>query len=140
MGTLSRWERKVESWEQSLLARMLRREPVEILDALRSECDAHTVVCSHSRVVVPNAYEVELSTAVYEKLARRGGQIGQLLADSLARHGERKGYEWAGPLTVRVTVSDDVPNGRYRVTGSPTPNVRADAFTGHGDPVTAPVR
>ncbi|MDG9703530.1 DUF3662 domain-containing protein [Streptomyces sp. DH37] len=140
MGTLNRWERKVERWERSLLARVFRKEPVELLDALRRECDDHAVVCSHSRVVVPNAYEVELPGAVHGKLTRRCGQIGQVLADSLARHGENEGYEWAGPLTVRVTVSDDVPNGRYRVTSSPTPNVRADAFAGHGDPISAPVR
>lgn len=128
MGTLRRWERKVERWERALLSKVFPDEPVELLDALRRECDDHAVVCSHSRVVVPNAYEVELSGDVYEELARHGERVGQELTDSLARHGEDKGYEWAGPLAVRVTPSDDVPNGRYRVTSAPTPQVRADAF------------
>ncbi|GAA2431376.1 DUF3662 domain-containing protein [Streptomyces macrosporus] len=128
MGALNRWERKVERWEQALLSKVFGDEPVELLDALRHECDSHAVVCSHSRVVVPNAYEVELPGEVYEELERRGGRIGQELTDSLARHGESKGYEWAGPLAVRVTASDHVPNGRYRVTSSPAPQVRVDAF------------
>lgn len=136
MGTLKRWEQKVEHWERSLFDRIFHREPVELLEALRRECDDHAVVCSHTRVVVPNAYEVELPVEVYEKTARRGGRVGQELADSLARHGESRGYEWAGPLTVRVTVGEDLPNGRYRVTGSATPNVRAGGFAGHGEPAS----
>lgn len=135
METLKRWERTMERWEHALADRVFHREPVELLDALRRECDAHAVVCSHTRVVVPNAYEVELPARVYEKAVRRGGRVDQELTDSLARHGESRDYEWAGPLTVRVTISDDLPNGRYRVTSSATPNVRAGAFAGHGEPV-----
>ncbi|MEV6653633.1 DUF3662 domain-containing protein [Streptomyces sp. NPDC051219] len=128
MGTLSRWEQAVERWENALLAKVFRSDPVELLDALRRECDGHAVVCSKSRVVVPNAYNVELADGVYEELARRGSQVGQALTDSLARHAERSGYEWAGPLTVHVAKSSHVPNGRYRISSNATPNIRADGF------------
>ncbi|PJE95486.1 DUF2662 domain-containing protein [Streptomyces carminius] len=131
MGTLSRWEQRMERWERALLDRILRREPAEaeLLTALRRECDARAVVCSHSRVVAPNLYEVELPEGVSGELARHGGQV---LAENLARYGERKGYEWAGPLTVRVvTTSEPLPNGRYRVTSAAAPNVSAAAFPAH---------
>ncbi|MFF8289538.1 DUF3662 domain-containing protein [Streptomyces sp. NPDC016309] len=132
-GTLTRWERALERWQSALVSKALGHDPVELLDALRRECDAHAVVCSESRVVVPNAYEVELDARVYQELLRRGGgEVGQELTDALARHGERHGYEWAGPLTVRITPATRPPDDPYRVVGSPMPHVRADAFPAAG--------
>ncbi|MGA4957458.1 DUF3662 domain-containing protein [Streptomyces lavendulocolor] len=132
-GTLTRWERALERWQSALVSKALRHEPVELLDALRRECDGHAVVCSGTRVVVPNAYEVELDTRVHEELLRHGaGDVGQALTDALARHGERRGYEWAGPLTVRVVPADRPAGDPYRVGSSPMPHVRADAFPAAG--------
>ncbi|MER7112039.1 DUF3662 domain-containing protein [Streptomyces sp. NPDC000229] len=129
MGTLTRWERALERWQSALVSKALHHEPVELLDALRRECDDQAVVCSESRVVVPNAYEVELDAGVYEELLRHGGgEVGQELTDVLARHGERNGYEWAGPLTVRITPASRPPGDPYQVASSPMPHVRADAF------------
>lgn len=128
MDTLTRIERAIERFEDALLAKMFPSEPVELLGALRQECDSQAVVCSSSRVVVPNAYDVELSDEVYEELSRHGKQAGQTLTDNLMRHAEEQGYEWAGPLTVHVTKSSQVPNGRYQVAATPLTHIRADAF------------
>ncbi|MFG2728186.1 DUF3662 domain-containing protein [Streptomyces canus] len=128
MGALSTLEQAMEHGWEALWARVLDREPVELLEALRRECDSHVVVCSESRVVVPNAYDVELADFAYDELERRGSSVGQALTDSLARHGERQGYEWAGPLTVHISRSDHVPNGRYRVTSGAMPHVSAEGF------------
>ncbi|MFF7178559.1 FhaA domain-containing protein [Streptomyces sp. NPDC008121] len=130
---LSRWERALERWQNGLLSRVRDEEPVELVDALRHECDDHAVVCSENRVVVPNAYEVELDAAVHEELQRRARRdVGEALTDELARHGERKGYEWAGPLTVRVIPAPRPADDPYRVSSSPMPHVRADAFPAEG--------
>ncbi|MFG2468489.1 DUF3662 domain-containing protein [Streptomyces canus] len=128
MGALSTLEQAMEHGWEALWARVLDREPVELLEALRRECDSHVVVCSESRVVVPNAYDVELADFAYDELVRRDSSVGQELTDSLARHGERQGYEWAGPLTVHISRSDHVPNGRYRVTSGAMPHVSAEGF------------
>ena len=128
MSTLTAWERTLERVEEALLAQIFPKEPVELVDALRRECDSQAVVCSRSRVVVPNAYDVELAEHVHDELGRNGGEVGQVLADRLALHGEKKGYEWAGPLVVHVTRSGEVPNGRYRVTSGVMQHVRADGF------------
>ncbi|MFD3533270.1 FhaA domain-containing protein [Streptomyces sp. NPDC058664] len=129
---LSRWERALERRQKSLLSRLRHREDredVELVDALYHECDEHAVVCGGGRVVVPNAFEVELDARVHEELVRHGrGDVGEALTDALVRHGERKGYEWAGPLTVRVTPVARPPGDPYRVGSSPMPHVRADAF------------
>ncbi|MER7519504.1 DUF3662 domain-containing protein [Streptomyces sp. NPDC126499] len=132
--TLTRWERALERWQSTLVSRLRpTREPVELLDALHQECDRHAVVCSESRVVVPNAFEVELDTGVFAELVRHGcGDVGVMLTDNLARHGRRRGYEWAGPLTVHVTPTS-LPSGNpYRVYSGPMTHVRADAFPPEG--------
>ncbi|AJP05297.1 forkhead-associated protein [Streptomyces cyaneogriseus subsp. noncyanogenus] len=128
MSALSAFEQALENGWEALWARVLDKEPVELLDALHAECDSHAVVCATGRVLVPNAYDVELADAVHEELTRHGSPVGQALTDSLARHAERHGYEWAGPLTVHVTRSADVPNGRYRVTSRVMPHVSAEGF------------
>ncbi|NBM18976.1 DUF3662 domain-containing protein [Streptomyces sp. GC420] len=128
MGTLKQWERVMERRLEALLARIFRSEPVELVDALRRECDGHAVVCSENRVVVPNAYDVELADTVHERLARQRDRVGQALTDSLVRHAERNGYEWAGLLTVHLRRSSEVPNGRYRVASCAMRHIRAGSF------------
>ncbi|MEU6807870.1 DUF3662 domain-containing protein [Streptomyces sp. NPDC046831] len=128
MSALSALEQALENRWEALRARIAGKEPVELLDALRQECDAHAVVCSHDRVIVPNAYDVELAGSVHDELTRRGSGVGQVLTDSLARHAERKGYTWAGPLTVHITRGHDLPNGRYRVESHVMQHVSAEAF------------
>lgn len=104
-------------------------DPVELFDALRQECDRHAVVCSGSRVVVPNAYDVELDEEAHRQLDAYPGELGEDLTDVLIRHGENKGYEWAGPLTVHVGKCSKARNGRYRVAGIVRQNIRAETFT-----------
>ena len=128
MGALSALEEALENRWEALWARVLDKEPVEVVDALRRECDNNAVVCRAGRVMVPNAYDVELADPVHEELTRRGGGVGQALTDSLARHAERHGYEWAGPLAVHVARCPDVPNGRYRVASRVMPHVSSDGF------------
>jgi Protein of unknown function (DUF3662) len=132
METLNRWEHAIERWERGLLDRVFRREPVELVDALRRECDRHAVVCSRHRVMVPNAYDVELPDHVLRELAPYGDRIGEELTDCLVRHAEENAYEWAGPPTVHVTRASHVPNGRYRVVGNPMPHIRAEEFDAPG--------
>jgi len=128
MTAISALEHALESRWEALWARVVDKDPVELLDALRHECDSNMVVCSESRVVVPNAYDVVLADGVHDELTRRGSSVGQELTDTLMRHAEHKGYEWAGPLTVHITRSSAVPNGRYHVASRVMTHVSAEGF------------
>lgn len=128
MGALSALEQTLENRWDALWARLLDKEPVEVVDALRRACDDNAVVCREGRVMVPNAYDVELPDDVHDHLTRTGTDVGQALTDSLCRHAERRGYEFAGPLAVHVARCPDVPNGRYRVAGRVMEHVSADGF------------
>ncbi|MEU6116594.1 DUF3662 domain-containing protein [Streptomyces sp. NPDC047117] len=129
MGLLTQWEDTVEHWEHTLVNRVFRSDPVQLIDALQRECDDHAVVCSEDRTLVPNAYDVELAPYVHKRLGERDEVVAQALTDTLARHAAEHGYEWAGPLTVHVAESGhSLPNGRYRITSQALPNIPPDAF------------
>ncbi|MEU7057088.1 DUF3662 domain-containing protein [Streptomyces sp. NPDC046197] len=128
MSALSALEQVLENRWEALWARITGKDQVELVDALRRECDTNAVVCSEQRVIVPNAYDVELADSVHDQLTRHKSRVGQALTDSLARHADRQGYEWAGPLAVRIVRSHSVPNGRYRVASCVMPHVSAEGF------------
>ncbi|POX42550.1 DUF2662 domain-containing protein [Streptomyces sp. Ru73] len=129
MGLLTQWEDAVEHWEHTLVNRVFRSDPVLLVDALRRECDDHAVVCNENRILVPNAYDVELAPYVHERLGQEDEDVAQALTDTLARHAAEHDYEWAGPLTVHVAASEEpLPNGRYRITSQALPNIPPDAF------------
>ncbi|MFJ6793909.1 DUF3662 domain-containing protein [Streptomyces sp. NPDC091268] len=125
MGTLKGWERAIERAEQALVEKLFGSDAVEadVVEALLRTCDEQAVVCSSQRTVVPNVYTVELPSPVYAEIGPHRTVVAQELTDRLARHGERKSYEWAGPLTVRIVAAEDVPNGRYQVRCAPMAHI-----------------
>ncbi|MFD3547316.1 DUF3662 domain-containing protein [Streptomyces sp. NPDC058655] len=128
MNALSRWEQAVERRQDALLARIRGHGPVELVEALQRECDEQIVVCSRSRVVAPNAYEIDLPPDIYRKIARHVRKIGLQLTDALVRHAEERDYEWAGPLAVRLRSADLEAGARYRISSAATPHISANAF------------
>ncbi|MGW7283047.1 FhaA domain-containing protein [Streptomyces sp. NPDC054844] len=109
MGADSALEKVLENGWEALWARGSSTGTLfELLDALRTERDSKAVVSPQGRVMVPDAYDVALADVVREELTRRDSRVGQVLTDSLARHAERHGYEWAGPPAAHITESDDV--------------------------------
>ncbi|MEU4360099.1 DUF3662 domain-containing protein [Streptomyces virginiae] len=125
MGTLKGWERAIEQAEQALAEKLLGRDAVEaeVVEALLRTCDEQAIVCSSHRTVAPNVYAVELPPDVYAEIGPHLTVLGQELTDRLERHGEVKGYEWAGLLTVRLAMGEHVPNGRYQVRCAPMAHI-----------------
>ncbi|MFB7176966.1 DUF3662 domain-containing protein [Streptomyces sp. NPDC056257] len=125
MGTLKGWERAIEQAERALAEKLFGTDAVqtEVLEALLRTCDEQAVVCSAHRTVVPNVYTVELPPPVYAEIGPHLTGVGQELTDRLERHGEREGYEWAGPLTVRLTAAEPVRNVRYQIRCAPMAHI-----------------
>ncbi|MEW2135740.1 DUF3662 domain-containing protein [Streptomyces sp. NPDC005409] len=127
MGMLKGWELAIEQAEKALAEKLLGSDAAEaeVVEALLRTCDEQAVVCSSHRTVVPNVFTVELPPPVYAEIGPHLTVVGQELTDRLARHGEREGYEWAGPLTVRLAAAEHVPNGRYQVRCAPMAHITA---------------
>ncbi|MGW5847472.1 DUF3662 domain-containing protein [Streptomyces sp. NPDC055254] len=125
MDTLKGWERAIERAEQALAEKLFGHEGVEaeVVGALLRTCDEQAVVCSSRRTVVPNVYIVELPPPVYAEIGPHLAVVGEELTDRLEHHREREGYEWAGPLAVRLAAAEHVPNGRYQVRCAPMAHI-----------------
>ncbi|MGW6941762.1 DUF3662 domain-containing protein [Streptomyces xanthophaeus] len=125
MGALKGWERAIERAEQALVEKLFGSDEMEaeVVEALLRTCDEQAVVCSSQRTVVPNVYTVELPSPVYAEIGPHLTIVGQQLTDRLERHGQRESYEWAGPLTVRLTTAEHIPNGRYQVRCAPMAHI-----------------
>ncbi|MFD7921980.1 DUF3662 domain-containing protein [Streptomyces sp. NPDC059740] len=129
MGLLTRMEEAVEHFETALVDKVFRHEPVEVLDALRRECDDHVLVVSEERRLAPNAYLVELAGPVHDRLDSQEAGVCQELTDELVRHAAERGYDFPGPVAVHLTRTDTLPNGRYRISSAASENLPAALFT-----------
>ncbi|MGI5351349.1 FhaA domain-containing protein [Streptomyces sp. CA-250714] len=97
-------------------------EPVEVLEALRRECDAKAVIVGRDRTVVPNAFELELPAESYARLADEAGAVGERLASEVRRHAAERHFSFAGPVAVRLRPPRDGNElHRYRLHSSITP-------------------
>ena len=124
MGVLQRFERRLEGLVEGAFARAFGGvvQPVELAASLQREAQAHKAIVGHGRVLVPNAYAVELSPADAERLEEYGPALRDELATVLREHAAEQGWSFVGPVTVAFRRADDVAAGVSRVSSS----VRAD--------------
>jgi hypothetical protein len=74
MGVLHRFEQRLEQAVSGVFARAFRSavQPVEIASALQREIDNSAQILSRDRMLVPNAFVVELSETDHDRLSRTG--------------------------------------------------------------------
>ncbi len=138
---LLRLERTIERWEIALLGRAFGSERSELLDALRRECDANRTVLSRSRTLVPNAFTVELNPDTYDRLEPCLDELCRELTDVLLQHAQRRGFEFPGPLAVRLAKAEQGLGGkRFRVSSTPAQNLRSGEVGGVVDAASRPRR
>jgi Protein of unknown function (DUF3662)/FHA domain len=117
VGVLQRFERRLEGLVEGAFARAFggQVQPVEVAAALQREAQSAKVIVGHGRVLVPNAYEVELGAADAERFEEFGPALRDELAAMLRDHAAEQGWSFVGPVDVRWVAADDVPAGTVRV-------------------------
>lgn len=153
MGGLQRFERRLEEFVSGAFARAFRSavQPVEISAALQRECDNNAQILSRQRRLVPNHFDVELSSADLERLTPSETSLGDELAGQLEEYAAEQGYSFPGPVVVEFAEAEDLTTGRFRVrsrsqakvssSGGPSPSKRAVAMlevNGTRHPLKAP--
>ncbi|MEB8340610.1 DUF3662 domain-containing protein [Streptomyces endophyticus] len=116
-------ERTMERWTDTMWARLLppRRKRGEVVSILRRQCDDQALILGRRRVLVPNAFVVELPPPVHHQLSEHGGELGRHLAVQVRRHAAESGYTFAGPVAVHLEPSTSSTLGRFRVHGRIAP-------------------
>lgn len=125
MGVLQRFERRLEGFVEGAFARVFGGvvQPVEVAAALQREAADKKAIVGQGRVLVPNAYVVELSPADASRLGEYDEPLRAELASMVREHADEQGWSFVGKVRVAFEQVDELDTGIFRVRSA----VAADA-------------
>jgi hypothetical protein len=128
---LQRFEKRLEGLVEGAFAKVFKGvvHPVEILNAMQREAEAHKAILAGGRTLVPNRYVIDLSPYDHSRLAPYAAALAQELAQSQAEFIGEQGWTVYGDVIVEIERGDGLDTGMFRVT--------AEVYTG-GDVSPAP--
>ncbi len=131
MSVLQRFEKRLEGLVEGAFAKVFKGvvHPVEILNAMQREAEAHKAILAGGRTLVPNRYVIDLSPYDHSRLAPYAAALAQELAQSQAEFIGEQAWTVYGDVIVEIERGDGLDTGMFRVT--------AEVYTG-GD--VAPVQ
>ncbi|HEX5740750.1 MAG TPA: DUF3662 and FHA domain-containing protein [Pilimelia sp.] len=131
MSVLQRFEKRLEGMVEGAFAKVFKGvvHPVEILNAMQREAEAHKAILAGGRTLVPNRYVIDLSPYDHSRLAPYAAALAQELAQSQAEYIGEQGWTVYGDVIVEVERGEGLDTGMFRVT--------AEVYTG-GDVAPAP--
>jgi hypothetical protein len=117
VGVLQRFERRLEGLVEGAFARAFGGvvQPVEVAAALQREAADKKAIVGQGRVLVPNAYVVELGAEEAERLKEYDEPLRKELADMVTEHAREQGWSFVGPVTVQFETVEELGTGLFRV-------------------------
>ena len=137
MGVLQRFERRLEGLVEGAFARVFGGvvQPVEVAAALQREAADKKQIVGQGRVLVPNAFVVELGTTDLERFGEWDGPLRSELAGMVKEHAADQGWSFVGDVIVGFEEHDELDTGVFRVRSSVVASDVPEARTaGHGRP------
>jgi hypothetical protein len=131
VSVLQRFEKRLEGLVEGAFAKVFKGvvHPVEILNAMQREAEAHKAILAGGRTLVPNRYVIDLSPYDHSRLAPYAAALAQELAQSQAEFIGEQAWTVYGDVIVEIERGDGLDTGMFRVT--------AEVYTG-GDIAPAP--
>jgi hypothetical protein len=131
VSVLQRFEKRLEGLVEGAFAKVFKGvvHPVEILNAMQREAEAHKAILAGGRTLVPNRYVIDLSPYDHSRLAPYAAALAQELAQSQAEFIGEQGWTVYGDVIVEIERGEGLDTGMFRVT--------AEVYTG-GDVAPAP--
>ncbi|HEY7223337.1 MAG TPA: DUF3662 and FHA domain-containing protein [Micromonosporaceae bacterium] len=133
MSVLQRFEKRLEGLVEGAFAKVFKGvvHPVEILNAMQREAEAHKAILAGGRTLVPNRYVIDLSPYDHSRLAPYAAALAQELAQSQAEFIGEQGWTVYGDVIVEIERGEGLDTGMFRVT--------AEVYTGGSEPAPAPM-
>jgi hypothetical protein len=130
VSVLQRFEKRLEGLVEGAFAKVFKGvvHPVEILNAMQREAEAHKAILAGGRTLVPNRYVIDLSPYDHSRLAPYAAALAQELAQSQAEFIGEQSWTVYGDVIVEIERGEGLDTGMFRVT--------AEVFS--GDPQAAP--
>ena len=134
VGVLQRFERRLEGLVQGAFTKAFGGwvEPVEVAAALTREAEDRKTIVAAGRVLVPNAFVVELGPADADRLRDYDEPLRNELAAMVREAAQEHGWSFVGPVEVVFHETDELDTGAFRVrsnvaAGTPDPAPGAPA-------------
>jgi len=120
VGILDNFERGLERAVNGAFARTFKSslQPIEITAALRKELDSHAAVVSRDRILAPNRFTVRLSPEDFERMSAMGSSLTGELTTLVQQHARSQGYQFAGPVLIRLDRDESLAAGLVQVDSS----------------------
>ena len=127
MGVLQRFERRLEGLVEGAFARVFGGavQPVEVAAALQREAADKKQIVGQGRVLVPNAFVVEVGKADLDRFAEWDEPLRAELAAMVREHATEQGWSFVGEVTVAFEQADDLGTGVFRVRSTAKPGTTA---------------
>jgi hypothetical protein len=132
VSVLQRFEKRLEGLVEGAFAKVFKGvvHPVEILNAMQREAEAHKAILAGGRTLVPNRYVIDLSPYDHSRLAPYAAALAQELAQSQAEFIGEQAWTVYGDVIVEIERGEGLDTGMFRVT--------AEVFSGDQVPQPAP--
>ena len=120
MGVFDRVERTLENAVSGAFARAFKGDvqPVEITARLQRELDREAKLLDRARKLVPNDFQIGLSTHDYERLTPYSKTLNSEIVPQLRNYATEHGYLFNGPVTIDYSLDESLPVGRFTVTSA----------------------
>lgn len=123
VGVLQRFERRLEGLVEGAFAKAFGGwvEPVEVAAALTREAEDKKAIVAAGRVLVPNAYTVELGPSDADRLREYDEPLRAELAAMVSEAATEHGWSFVGPVEVQLEEVASLATGTFRVRSAVTP-------------------
>lgn len=120
MGFLDKIEKAIEGAVTGAFSKTFKSElqPIEIGSAIKSHMDANAAIVSRDRILVPNQFEITLSSADFGRFKLISDRLNQELRSQAQAHAAKQGYQFAGTLTISLAESSNIGIGQVFVKAS----------------------
>jgi hypothetical protein len=120
VGVLQRFERRLEGLVQGAFTKAFGGwvEPVEVAAALTREAEDRKTIVAAGRVLVPNAYVVELGPADADRLREYDEPLRNELAAMVREAAQERGWSFVGPVEVTFHETAELDTGAFRIRSS----------------------
>lgn len=126
MRVISLIEHAMERWTTTLWTLLLppKQKRGEVVAILRRQCDDSALILGRERVLVPNAFVIDLPPESHRQLTTTSTELSRYLAAQVHRHAAEQGYTFAGPVAVSLRSAGGDSVGRFQIHGHIAPQKR----------------
>jgi hypothetical protein len=129
MSILDKFEQRIGNTVNAVFSKIGANElqPVDLMSLLKNNVDSKAETLADGRVVIPNDFEIQVSTDSYDKVESWGAEtFADELKDSLASYATQQGFTFLAPINIRIQEDLAMEKGKFGVSSQNTGELPKD--------------